>query len=124
MKSYLITFIILFAAVGLHCATATPPAAHKEIEELLHYVADLNGAVFIRNGGEHTAAEAAAHMRMKWEKQTDKVKTAEDFIALCGTQSLLSGERYRIRFKDSSTHDSAEVLREKLAELRSGAKKS
>lgn len=95
-----------------------------EIEGLLTYVQQLDGAVFIRNGSEHTAAEAAAHMRMKWEKQTDKVKSAEDFIALCGTQSLLSGERYRIRFKGGRTRDSAEVLRDKLAELRNGPKKT
>ena len=114
-------FCFLFLSLATAGAAAAP---QSEIEGLLIYVQQLDGAVFIRNGSEHTAAEAAAHMRMKWEKQTDKVKTAEDFIALCGTQSLLSGERYRIRFKDGRTRDSAEVLRERLAELRNGSKKS
>jgi len=98
--------------------TLRAEASSQEIEILLDHVQRLDGAVFIRNGSEHSAAEAATHMRMKWGKQTAKIKTAEDFIALCGTKSLVSGERYRIRLKDGTTRDAAELLTEKLAQLR------
>lgn len=112
--------VFLFASL---CGLLSAASPRAEIESLLDHVRQLDRAVFIRNGSEHTAVEAAAHMRMKWEKQAEKVKTAEDFIALCGTKSLTSGERYRIRFKDGAARDSAEVLREKLAEIRKEPKK-
>ncbi|MBI2512528.1 MAG: DUF5329 family protein [Opitutae bacterium] len=93
-------------------------AATTEIEALLAHVKQLEGAAFIRNGSEHTPVAAEAHLRMKWEKQAAKIKTAEDFIELCATKSSLSSDRYRIRMKDGAVRDSAEVLRERLAELR------
>lgn len=108
--------VFLGLAVVLRASAPQP-----EIERLLDYVQQLEGAVFIRNGSEHSASEAAAHMRMKWEKQREKINTAEDFIALCGTKSLVTGERYRIRFKDGTTRDSAEVLNTRLAQLRAPA---
>jgi hypothetical protein len=85
---------------------------------LLAYVKQLDGAVFLRNGGEHAPAAAEAHLRMKWEKQSARITTAENFIELCATKSSLSGERYRIRLKDGTVRDSAELLHERLAELR------
>lgn len=111
-------WLALLVVTLVSSLAAAAPAANAEIELLLRYLKGLDGAVFIRNGSEHTAGEAEAHMRLKWEKQAAKIRTAEDFIALCGTQSSLSGERYRIRFKDGSVRDSADVLAEQLAELR------
>ena len=110
----LLSFVFLACLIG-PLSAATP---HDEIEGLLSHFKQLDGAVFIRNGTEHSAAEAAAHLRMKWDKQSDKIKSAEDFISLCATKSLVSGERYRIRFKDGKVRDSADVLAERLATLR------
>lgn len=114
----MLSLVLTAGSPPLPAATVHPVT--DEIEALLAYVQHLDGAVFIRNGGEHTPAEAAAHLRMKWEKQAAKVRTAEDFIALCGTKSLTSGERYRIRFKDGAARDSAAVLTERLRKLRRG----
>ena len=97
-------------------AWAAQPTA--EIETLLGYLKNLDGAVFIRNGSEHTAAEGEAHLRMKWEKQAEKIKTAEDFILLCGSKSSQSGQRYQIRFKDGTLQYSDEVLTRQLGEIR------
>jgi hypothetical protein len=108
--------LLLFLALAV-AAHAAPPAG-REIELLLAYVGGLDGAVFIRNGGEHTATEAQAHLRMKWEKQADKVKSAEDFITLCASQSALSGTRYEIRLKDGRKVYTDELLRTELARLR------
>jgi hypothetical protein len=107
-----LTLLFLLAAIA---ASAAP---RDEIESLLAYVGGLPGAVFIRNGTEHTPKEAASHLRMKWEKQADKIKTAEDFIALCGTKSLLSGQRYQIKFADGTVRDSAEMLARELEIIR------
>lgn len=101
-----------------HAATT----AANEIEALLAHVKQLDGAAFIRNGSEHTPAAAEAHLRLKWEKQSARIKTAEGFIELCATKSAMSGERYRIRLKDGAVRDSAAVLRARLAEIRRTAR--
>jgi len=103
----------LSAATGLRALTPT-----AEIESLLGYLGGLDGAVFIRNGSEHTAAEAVSHLRLKWDKQRDQIATAEDFIRLCGTQSSLSGQPYQIRFKDGTTRPCADVLTARLHYIR------
>lgn len=91
---------------------------NAEIEALLGYLTNMDGAVFIRNGGEHTATEAAAHLRLKWEKQAEKIKSAEDFIARCGSKSSLSGQRYQIRLKDGQIRYADELLTEHLRQIR------
>jgi len=108
--------LFLFLALTVAAQASTP--ATKEIEALISYLGGLDGAVFIRNGSEHTAQEAAAHVRMKWEKQTDKVKTAEDFIVLCASQSSMSGSRYEIRLKDGRKIFADDLLKAELARLR------
>jgi hypothetical protein len=106
---------LFFASVVLAASS------NSEIEALLGYLKGLDGAVFIRNGGEHTAVEAEVHLRMKWQKQSEKIKSAEDFIALCGSKSSMSGQRYQIRFKDGQLRYSDDVLTERLSEIRKPA---
>lgn len=112
-----LTFLLLLlTALTLRAATPT-----TEIEGLLAYLKGLDGATFVRNGSDHTAVEAEAHLRLKWNKQRADIVTAEDFIALCGSKSSLSGERYQIRFKDGTVRYSDEVLKERLREMRKAA---
>lgn len=107
---------ILAFLVSASLALAAPQSA--EIEALLGYLKHLDGAVFIRNGSEHTATEAAAHLRLKGEKQAGKIKTAEDFIALCGSKSSISGQRYQIRLNDGQLRYADELLTEYLRKVR------
>lgn len=104
--------------------TAPPPAAAapvlsepEKIDRLIAFVGGLQGAVFIRNGDEHTAPEAARHLQTKREKAGNRVRTADDFIRLCASHSYLSGEAYLIRFPDGRTRTAEDVLREQLARL-------
>src|SRR3954468_6660321 len=102
------TFCTLVAFAFLTVAAFATP--RDEIESLLQYIGNLEGATFVRNGEPHTPAEAMSHLRMKWEKQESKVVTAEDFIRLCATQSVVSGKPYLIRFQDGHEVESAVVL--------------
>lgn len=104
--------LLLFSAAPL---VAGPT---DEIETLLSYVRQLDRAVFVRNGTEHSGSKAADHLRTKWEKQTARIKTAEDFIEHCASKSSVSGERYKIRYADGSEKFADEVLRAELARLR------
>jgi len=106
--------------------TAPPPAAvvpvlseSEKIDRLIAFVSGLQGAVFIRNGDEHSATEAAKHLQMKREKAGDRVRAADDFIRLCASHSYLPGEAYLIRFADGRTRTAEDVLREELARINS-----
>jgi hypothetical protein len=78
-------------------------------------VENLKGAIFIRNGSEHNGKEAAEHLRMKLQNAV-VVKTADDFIRLCASKSMITGKPYMIRLSDGKTMKSEEYFREKLKE--------
>ena len=73
----------------------------KEIEALLKKI-ETSDIIFIRNGNEHTAKEAAEHLRSKWEQTNGKIKTKKDFIEQLATKSSLTGELYLVQLKDGS----------------------
>lgn len=115
MKALALAFA-LFAATAAH---AQQPALTDEqkIAALIQAVADLRGAVFIRNGSEYDAKAAADHLRTKREKAGSQVKTPDDFIRLCGSTSSMTGRPYQIRFADGKTETSEAFLRARLAQL-------
>ena len=67
----------------------------QTIQHLIAYVAG-SGLTFIRNAELHTSIDAAAHMNKKYQHFKDDIDTPEDFIELCATKSLLSGDPYLI----------------------------
>jgi len=93
--------------------------ARTEIEFLLSYV-EQSDCIFIRNGKEHQGPAAASHMRRKFEHflAEDEVQTAEDFIRLAGTRSMLSGRPYRIRQENGVEIDTSVWLQSALNEYR------
>jgi hypothetical protein len=99
-------------------ATAAPHMTEAaKIQALIGSIEHLNGAVFIRNGTEHDASEAAAHLRRKLDYAGSKVKTAQQFIDKLATGSSMTGKPYKIRFADGRTVDSASFFREQLRKL-------
>ena len=94
---------ILMCAGRAADAPAAPLSEAKKIEKLIVSVESLEGAVFIRNGSEYTAKQAASHMRRKLKSAGSRIATAEQFIEHIGTKSSRSGEPYRIRLADGTT---------------------
>ncbi len=86
------------------------------IEALLEVVR-TSGITFIRNGGEHDAAAAVKHLRDKWARAGDQIKTAAEFIDQLATRSSQSGEAYRVRLPDGSEREAGRWLHEQLAAL-------
>jgi hypothetical protein len=116
------TASVLLATLCLTVATmtlASEPSAREEarIEYLVASVQALTGAQFIRNGKAYDAHAAAEHLRLKLRSAGARVRTAEDFIRYCASESSVSGQPYQIRFADGHLVTSAEFLREKLAEF-------
>ncbi|MGB5591341.1 MAG: DUF5329 family protein [Gammaproteobacteria bacterium] len=123
MKIRALCLITLFGLALPAIASADGPGnlpaptdeARTEIEFLLRYV-EQSDCIFIRNGKEHQGPAAASHMRRKFEHflAEDEVQTAEDFIRLAGTRSMLSGRPYRIRQENGVEIDTSVWLQSAL----------
>jgi hypothetical protein len=92
----------------------------EKIQRLIDHVGSLEGAVFIRNGQEHTAADAAAHLQRKWDVVAGELATAEEFIDRLASKSSVSGEPYRIRLDDGTETTAGEYLHQRLAIIERG----
>ena len=112
---------LCLAVSGPACAE-TPPAEAKRIEHLIRSIEQLSNAKFIRNGAPYEAKAAADHLRLKWREAGDRVKTAQQFIELCGSRSSVSGKPYEIRFADGTAVTSEAFLRARLKELEARGK--
>ena len=89
----------------------------QKIGMLIDYIKNLKDVVFIRNGDEHTAEEAAEHLRSKRKKAGSKIKTAVEFIVHIASKSSMSGKPYMIKFKDGRIVTSQELLVEELKRI-------
>lgn len=107
--------LVMFALLAAGPARSQPSGqVEQTIQHLISYVsgADL---VFVRNASEYTPAEAASHMEKKYRHFRDDIETAEDFITLCATQSLLSGKPYLVIDPQGYEHRTSDWLRAELA---------
>jgi hypothetical protein len=103
---------LLFAAL----ASAGEDRTNPEIQYLLDYVA-ASGCAFLRNGDAHDAADAADHLRLKYNRGRRYADTAEQFIDRLASQSSWSGKPYTVTC-DATTEPSADWLHRALAEHR------
>jgi len=83
---------LVLAATPVLADSAT---ADAEINFLLSYITDSN-CTFTRNGTEHTAAEAADHLRLKYSRGRRWVDSAEDFIDRLASASSWTDRPYTI----------------------------
>jgi hypothetical protein len=113
IKNIPVVLMALLSFVALP-AYAQDSSETAKIQYLIASVDALEGARFIRNGREHDTRAASNHLRLKLKAASDKVRTAEDFIHLCASQSSLSGEPYLIKLADGSTVKSEIFFKDKL----------
>ncbi len=110
--------LLVPALLASTLAAQAPEAEARKIEALIQAVERLQGqATFLRNGSEHDAKAAGDHLRLKWKNAGRRVKTAQDFIRGCATGSSMSGEPYRIRFKDGHEVSSADFFWTELKKI-------
>lgn len=119
----------LLAACLLLCtalAVAAPPAASRtnsltpreraRIHALLDAL-ERSGLVFIRNGSEHTAPAARAHLEMKLDRAGGRITTAEQFIDRLASRSSSTGRPYMVRLGNGTEVQAGMWLRTRLAEI-------
>ncbi|WP_339896529.1 DUF5329 domain-containing protein [uncultured Gilvimarinus sp.] len=73
----------------------------REVDYLIDFVAGSD-AIFVRNGSEHEAQEAADHLAMKYRRAGRYAKTAEDFIDNLASKSSITRKPYTIILSDGS----------------------
>lgn len=90
----------------------------KEVKGLLAFV-ESSGCQFIRNGSEHSPADARKHLQKKLDYLEDKglVDSPEDFIARAVSESSMSGEPYQVNCQ-GKLQPSAGWLNNELDRLR------
>jgi hypothetical protein len=112
-----IGWMLSFALLVTTLAIGAPLTEEQKIDALIHSVAVLPDAQFIRNGQAHDGKEAAEHMQMKRRYAGDRIKTASDFITCCASRSSVSGKPYQIRFANGETVDAEVFLRAELKRI-------
>ena len=108
--------LMLFMIAPVGHAQQVQDIEKVKIDFLLRTIGSLEGARFIRNGSAYTAAEAEAHLRLKWGAAGKRVSSAKDFIRYCATESSMSGLPYQITWSDGRTVTAAAFLSQKLSE--------
>ncbi len=112
-RSLVLVLALLAALTVPHRASAREAREQARIDFLLHTV-ETSKVVFIRNGSEHDGPAAASHLRMKLNYAGERLKTAEQFITYCASQSSITHRRYQVRLADGKTVDAASYFEEKL----------
>jgi hypothetical protein len=116
-RTSLITVLLLCLPSLLLADTAA------EIDHLLLYVGKAK-VTFIRNGQEYTPTEAADHFEKKRQHFVKEIKSAEDFVALAATKSMVSGQPYLVKIRDGHSRECGLWLIEELQRFRSENKES
>lgn len=87
-------FVLAFAAQG-EKSDGNEEITGQVVAHLIREVATSN-LTFIRNGERHSSEEAAKHLLRKYEYFKSRIESPEDFIRLCASKSLVSGEPYLV----------------------------
>ena len=106
-------------ALALATAWARKPGANPEIAQLIAVLAESD-CRFDRNGTWYDGKRTAAHLQRKYDYVAARRPrtTAEDFIALAGSGSSLSGKPYLVQCPGQPPVRSARWLRQQLDRLR------
>jgi len=101
----------------LAAGPASSQPSYQIDQTIRHLIAYVSGSDlrFVRNATVYTQSEAAAHMEKKYRHFLDDIETAEDFIELCATKSLLSGKPYLVIDRQGNESRTSDWLKAELA---------
>jgi hypothetical protein len=110
------TRILAVGAILVLPPQALALSMNAEIDHLLDFIA-ASHCTFIRNGVAYGGAQAADHIKDKYEYYREDIRSTEDFIAMAATRSALSGRPYLVQC-GGNTMPAADWLKQELATLR------
>ena len=112
----------LFLGIGLllACGLARGEPDAQAEATIRYLIERVTGSelIFVRNDNRYTPAQAASHMEVKYRHFRDDIDTPEDFIELCASRSLMSGEPYRVIDRNGNERLTGDWLRSVLADRR------
>jgi Family of unknown function (DUF5329) len=117
LKKTVLILLVLGMAMMPGLTLAREAREQARIDFLIHEVEIARGITFIRNGSEYNGTEGAKHLRMKLGFAGERVKTAEDFVKYCASESSMSHRKYQVRTTDGKTTDAASYFYAKLREF-------
>ena len=118
-------WLALLLGASALLAHATPSATEEKlIDTLIQRVSKMSAMVFMRNGNEYNAADAAKHMQAKYDYFKKELVTAEDFIERCASRSEMTGQAYKVKLNNGTVRDANEFLNSELRTMRQAAKKT
>ena len=103
--------------VALLLVSVAVRADDPEVEYLLGWIRQSE-CVFVRNGDDHTATEAADHLAMKYHRVSRWIDDADEFIERIATGSSISGKPYTVRCPELPPQTSQAWLTQALTEHR------
>jgi len=109
--------LIAFLSIAAGAARAEASTLDVEVAYLIDEVSE-SGCSFVRNGKEHTASEAADHLRMKARRGKRYYDTTEEFIDRIASKSSWSGKPYAIQCGDEPSVAAADWFTRVLSEYR------
>ena len=115
MRRTLTTLLALIALPML--LFARDAREQQRIDYLIQSFSSFKGAVFIRNGKEYDAQAARDHLQTKLNYAGERVKTAEQFVKYCASESSMTHQPYKIRLADGTVMETAPYFLEKLKEF-------
>lgn len=90
---------------------------NEKIEQLILAIQNLKSAQFNRNGTLYDAETASKHLKMKWNKAGNSIKTAEDFIDKIASKSSITGTEYKIVYDNGKEITTKKFLYDKLKKI-------
>jgi hypothetical protein len=116
--------VLVFALVAIGVSISRPAGAEalarqdqQRIEALIDAVEQSSAATFIRNGSSYDAKTAARFLRLKWQANSAKVHSVEEFIREVATRSGTSGSAYKVKLADGREVESAQFLASLLTKM-------
>ncbi|WP_369308389.1 DUF5329 family protein [Providencia rettgeri] len=111
--SVLVLFLGIFVTTQ---ALALSPEEKTRTESLLVELGKQQKLVFMRNGTEHSAADAEAHLRLKLRKTEKRLNTTEQFIDNVASKSSITGEVYQVKDAQGNVFSANQYLHDLLKE--------
>ncbi len=116
MKIYTLLFPILITFT-----LSAESSDSVEIDHLLAYVKNTQ-CKYIRNGDVYNGTKAVQHIQRKYDYFKDDIRSAEDFIRLSATKSIILGSKYHIKCPGQKKVESASWLLDELHRYRNNKK--
>lgn len=117
IKYLLIILVTFISSTFLGQTKKTTLTEKEKIEVLISSIEHLKNAKFNRNGSLYDASTAAKHLRMKWNKAGDNIKTAQEFIEQIASKSSMTGLEYKIIYSDGREISARKYFYDKLKTL-------